>query len=488
VSIEHSRSIKFAEAVSRKRRGDLEHHLDSTTVALTVDSAMPQALLTSRVLLTTLRRGPGKLILVHDGTLPGFIAQMEELTAAIDPQRPLRIIRESEPTPAEAIRVHVGPNAPQRCIRVVPEGHGAHVASAATAAIRPRRPASPLGAVCAAALGAAEVFKHAAEVIPGRRVLQRHLRFCPVSLSPDLYAAPDLPDRMSLDISIIGLGAIGTGIALLLEALPAGGRIVAVDRQKFDRENLGTYSLGGVSHVEDAKWKVDVAAEVLRRFDVLPIHDPVDEVIRAIDRGEVPWSSTVLTALDSPEARRDAQRLWPDRLIDAATGETMLGLHDHRHGLDPCMWCVFPVDRQSPSGADAVAERLGLAPHVLADADALLTEGHLQGKTEEQKRLLQPHLGTPMCGLARATGLTRLGSDDYMPSVPFVSLQAACLSVGRLIAAYQGAQPSANLVQYDGLFGPQAATLLMMRRKRDCICTARASTIETVRQGRRRGE
>lgn len=488
MSLEHSRSTRFAEAVSRKKRGDLEQHLDSTTVVLSVDSEMPHAILTSRVLLTTLRRGPGKLILVHDGTRPGFIAEMEELTAAIDPQRPLRIIPESKPIPQEAIQVHVGPNAPQRCIRVVPEGHGAHVASAATAAIRPRRTASPLGAVYAAALGAAEVFKHTAEVIPGRRVLHRHLRFCPVSHSPDLYAAPDLPERMSLDISIIGLGAIGTGIALLLEVLPAEGRIVAVDRQRFGPENLGTYSLGGVSDIARAEWKVDMAAEVLRRFDVFPIHDPVDEVIRAIDRGEVPWSPTVLTALDSPESRRDAQRLWPDRLIDAATGETMLGLHDHRHGVDPCMWCVFPVDRQSPSGADAMAERLGLSPNDLADADALLTEGHLQGKTEEQERLLQPHVGTPMCGLARATGLTSLRSDDYMPSVPFVSLQAACLSVGRLIAGYQAVQPSANLVQYDGLFGPQAATLQMMRRKRDCICTARASAIETVRQGRRRSE
>lgn len=308
-----------------------------------------------------------------------------------------------------------------------------------------------------------------------------------MTLSPDLYAAPDLPDRMILDLSIVGLGAIGTGITLLLEALPAEGRIVAVDRQKLGRENLGTYSLGGVSDVAGAKWKADIAAEVLKGFDVLPIHEPVDELIRAIDRREVPWSPTVLTALDSPEARRDAQRLWPDRLIDAATGETMLGLHDHRHGVDPCMWCVFPVDRQSPSGADAVAERLGLSPHALADADAVLTQRHLQGKTEEQRRLLQPHVGTPMCGLARATGLTSLGSNDYMPSVPFVSLQAACLSVGRLIAEYQGTQPSANLVQYDGLFGPQAATVQMMRWKQDCICTTRASMIEMVRQSRRHG-
>jgi hypothetical protein len=486
VSLEHSRSIRFAEGVSRRKREDLEQHLDSTAVVLTVDRGIPQALLTGRVLLTTLRRSAGTLILVDDGTLSGFAAEMEELTAAIDPQRPLRIVRPSEPVPDKAIRVHVGPTAPHRCIRIVPEGHGAHVAGAITATIRLRRPASPLGGVYAAALGADEVFKHTAAVIPNRRVLHRHLRFCPVAISSDLYAALDLPAQMFLDLSIIGLGAIGTGIALLLNLLPAEGRIVAVDWQRFGPENTGTYSIGGVSDV--GKWKVDLAAEVLKNFDVLPIHEPVDELIRAIDRREVRWSPTVLTALDSPEARRDAQRLWPDRLIDAATGDTMLGLHDHRHAIDPCMWCVFPVDRQRRSGADAIAEHLGLSSRELADGNSLLTEAHLEGKTDEQTRLLQPHIGKPMCGLARATGLSSLGSDAYMPSIPFVSLQAACLSVGRLIAQHQGIHPRGNLVQYDGLIGPQAATVETIRRKPDCICASRSSAIERARQGRRRSE
>jgi hypothetical protein len=286
---------------------------------------------------------------------------------------------------------------------------------------------------------------------------------------------------MHLDLALIGIGAIGTGIALLLGLLPADGRIVALDRQHFAKENLGTYSLGVESDVDASRRKVDLAVAALRNFDVIPVHAPVDELVRAIDRGEQPWSATVLTALDSPEARRDAQRLWPDRLIGAATGDTMLGLHDHRHGVDPCMWCVFPVDREGPSGADVVAERLGLS----ADADALLSEAHLLDKTQEQQRLLLPHLGTPMCGLARATGLSNHESAGFMPSVPFVSLQAACLSIGRLVASYQGTPTSANLVQYDGLFGPQAATLELMRRRADCICSARATSIAGVRNRRR---
>ena len=94
----------------------------------------------------------------------------------------------------------------------------------------------------------------------------------------------------------------------------------------------------------------------------------------------------------------------------------------------------------------------------LANPEAVLTEVHLVGKTDEQVQLLRPHIGTLMCGLARATELSTLTADQFMPSVPFVSLQAACLSVGRMmaIASSFNAGQENNLVQYDALFGPQA--------------------------------
>jgi hypothetical protein len=485
VSVEHSRSIKLAEQVSTSKGARLQQHLEASHVVVSVDAQLPQAQLTTRVLLTTLRRGPGTLTLVADGLTPACISELEAATAAIDADHPLRIVRRGKSWPDRAIAVHVGPNSSYAVIRIVPEGHGAHVASAATAVIRPQRAPSPLGAIYAAALGAAEVFKHSARVINSRRVLQRHLTFCPVSLSRDLAVAPDLPTRLTLDMTLIGVGAIGTGIVLLLDALGADGRLVAVDRQRYARENLGTYSLGGITEVSSAPWKVDIAQRALPRFDVTPVPDSIDKLIRSVDAGETRWSPTVLTALDSAEARRDAQRLWPDRLIDAATGDTMLGLHDHRYGVDPCLWCVFPVNRGVPSGADAIAQRLGLDVLTLADADAVLTEEHLEGKSEEQLTLLRPLVGTPMCGLAQATGLTSLDADGYMPSVPFVSLQAASLSVGRLIAAFTDCGPPVNLVQYDGLFGPQAATLAQMRRRPECICSERRSTIERVRALRR---
>jgi hypothetical protein len=425
-------------------------------------------------------------VLIATDLEDSFITELQEASAAIDPKRGIRVLSESDRIPSGSVRIHVGPTLQAPAIRIVPEGYGAHVAGSSGAVIRIRRPGNEIGAVYAASLGVAEVFKHTAQVSPNRRVLHRHLRFCPMALSSDLLAAPDLPTRRAFDLTLVGIGAIGTGIALLLNALGAEGRTVLIDRQRFDLENLGTYSIGGVADVVKGPWKVDLAKRYLRRFDVVPIRAAVSDAIQSVDAGKIPWTPAVLSALDSPEARRDAQRLWPDRLVDAQTGDTMLGFCDYRHGIDPCMFCIFPPG-QGPSGAELVAERLGLSVQELADPDAVLTEVDLHGKTTEQQNLLRPHVGKPMCGLAQATGLSGLDADGFMPSVPFISLQAACLSVARLVASTNdSAEMRPNFVQYDGLFGPQAATIETMKRRPGCVCSGRASSIDVVRSSRGR--
>ncbi len=479
---EHSRALLLATQVTGGSTSQLERRLDRSMVAISVDAEMPQSELAARVLITTLRRGPGHLVLIRDRLPTRIVDALLAACAAVDPTRPLRVARRA-PDDLTA-RVHVGPSLPGQGIRVVPDGCGAHLVGARTAVIRPARAGNALGAIYAAALGAGEVFKHTARVVTRRRVVHRHLRFCPVTLSTDLSRSPALQGPMLLGLALIGIGAIGTGIVLILSELDAAGTILAVDRQRYALENRGTYALGGTAEAESAPWKVDLAQQTLPRFDVIPFPEPVDALVKAIDSGRAPWLPLVLTALDSAEARRDAQRLWPDRLIDAATGDTMLGLCDHRHGVDPCMMCAFPVRRDEPSGVERVAERLGLPVELLASAETVLTEHHLAGLTESQRSRLTPHLGKPMCGLARAVGLTELDADGFMPSIPFVSLQAACLSVGRLLATHLDVDTPGNFVQYDSLIGPQTASIETMRKWQGCGCTTRARAIETVRAGR----
>jgi hypothetical protein len=482
MTLEHSRSLLLAANATGMAQSALERRLEASTVVVSFDPSLPLAGLTARVVLTTLRRGLGGLALERDDLPDAEVERLEEAVRAIDPDRPLMVV--GRVSTERVVRLHVGPSASSGVIRVVPEGYGAHVATMSSAVIRPARGANALGAIYAGALGAAEVFKHTASVLPTRRIIHRHLRFCPVTLGPDLGCAPDLPSSITLVLSLIGVGAIGTGITLILSELPADGALLAVDRQQFDRENRGTYSLGTAADVIARPNKIELAARVLRRFDVREFPHPLSQLLAEIDAGTEPWNPLVLTALDSPEARREAQRLWPNRLIDAATGDTMAGLHDHRFGGDPCMMCLFPERYDMPSGADRIAERLGIRAEILADGERPLEEADLAGLTQEQRHRLEPELGKPICGLVRALGLTTLDAEGYMPSVPFISLQAACLSVGRLLAREIGVEANGNFVQYDGLIGPQNASVLWMERNPACYCSTHARTIATVR-GRR---
>lgn len=480
MAVEHSRGLLLAEAVTGRSASELEQALHDSRVTVSVDTEMPASQLTARVLLTTLRRSPGQLILDRGGMPAAGVDDLAAAVAAVDPERPLAIA----PRPGSVgVRLHVGADSSQ-AIRVVPEGYGAHVAGDPGAVIRPARPGNAVGAVYAAALGADEAFKHTAQVLRGRRILHRHLRFCPVTLSADLGAAPDLPPGMVLELALIGIGAIGTGIVLLLNSIGAEGRLLAVDYQRFGRENRGTYSLGGTAEVDSAPWKTDMARQSLPRFDVIPFRRPVSELPAAIDTASVPWFRLALTALDTAEARREAQRLWPDRLIDAATGDTMLGIHDHLHGTGPCLNCFFPPDQAGPSAAERLADATGLSSERAMRGEDPLTEDDLAGLTPVQRDKLQPHLGKPVCGLAQAIGLTGLDADGYQPSIPFVSLQAACLSISRLISSALGLAASGNMVQYDGLIGPQAVTIEQMKALPGCVCQSRAPAIAEARKKR----
>jgi hypothetical protein len=483
VPSDYSRSLLLAQQATGRDASELERTLSAGKVTVSIDPDMPTALLTAQVLLTTLRRGPGQLILERGSVPNPWIEEIASAVTAVDPEQPLTITRSCSDT---TVRLHIGADH-SYAIRVVPDGYGAHVVGDQAVVIAPARAANQLGAIYAAALGAAEIFKRTAQVLPARRVTHRYLRFCPVTLSSDLTAAPLLSSPLILDLTQIGIGAIGTATILLLQAMRAEGRLIAVDHQRFGPENRGTYSLGGAAEVAAAPWKADMASQALPLFDVTPFRRPVSELPAAIDTGDVPWFPLVLTALDTAAARRDAQRLWPDRLIDAGTGDTMLGIHDHEHNRGPCLICLFSESRSGPSAAERLAEVTGLSVERATRGDAPLTEEDLAQLGVEQQLRLLPYLGKPVCGLAQAVGLTSLSAGGYQPSIPFVSVQAACLAVGRLIARQLDLRPAGNLVQYDGLIGPQAIITEEMRQRPDCVCRTRAATIEEVRYRRRTG-
>ena len=211
----------------------------------------------------------------------------------------------------------------------------------------------------------------------------------------------------------------------------------------------------------------------------------VQELVPKIDAGNAPWPTLVLTGTDSAEARRETQRLWPERLIDGATGDTICGLHDVSADAEhACLQCLFAPDISGPSSAERLAKATGLPADLLRHGDELLTDEHVDALQAEHQQLLRSQVGRPVCGLAQAIGLTTLPSDGYRPSVPFVSQQAACLVVGRLVASMLRVRTPGSFVQYDALIGPHARVQEDRLPTPDCFCQQRADIVRTVRRAR----
>jgi hypothetical protein len=478
---EHSRALRLAGEASGRSEPALLAHLQGSRVQVSVEAGRADVAQTATVILDTLRRLPIGLTLCEGPFAERHGAVLVGRAEAIDPRRGLSIGGHGDP----GLRIHVGGSAAAADIVAMPERHGGHVARG-EAALGQTRPASGLGAMSTAALVCGEAFKTLAQVMPSRMSARERISWCPVTLSEDPSATPVLPET-HLELAIVGLGAIGTAVTHTLSMLALSGTAMLVDPERFSRENLGTYSLGGIGEAEQGMRKTDLAAAALPRFTTLRYPMPVQALIEQIDAGRAPWPRLVLSGLDSAVARRETQRLWPDRLIDGATGDTSCGLHDvHAGSGRACLQCLFAVRTDGPSSAERLSTATGLPAELLRHGDQPLTEAHIDALADAQRRALEAHVGKPICGLADAVGLSALAGEDYRPAVPFVAQQAACLVAGRLVATILGVPPQPGFVQYDTLVGPDCRVQEDRRPSPGCFCQQRAEIVSTVRGARAR--
>lgn len=482
MSLEHSRALLLASKVSDSDEQTLLERQEHALITVCLDENISGALLTARVLLTTLRRLPGRLALDRTGLNDSTVNDIVQAVTAIDSTRSISVIDgpDRAATVQLAVELHGRPNV----IRVVPDGYGAQLAGDPSATITIGQPANALGSIFAAALAAAEAFKVIVVDKESRRTLHKHLTFCPVTLSDDTTVAPPLGDY-DFDAAIVGNGAVGTAIALILSEMRLGGHITLCDPENYDRENRGTYSLGGEREAKEKPPKVDLVSALLETagYETTPVDKDSTELIARIDSGAVRMPKIVLTGLDNIQARRETQLLFPDHLIDAGTSDTSIGLH-YAIPTGPCLRCFFPESTAGPDPIRLLSNETGLPANVLRQGDKALTSEHLEGLTPVQKERLKDLVGTPICGLADAVRLTDASSDGYLPSVPFVSQMAACLAVGRLVAVILGLDLSINFFQFDALQSP-VQDGDSRKPVADCYCQQRATLVQKLRAKRR---
>jgi hypothetical protein len=346
-----------------------------------------------------------------------------------------------------------------------------------------------VGAMAAAALGVADVFKRLISLRPTRGELLDGVSFSLWSYSVDSDdAGPDLPENLPVDLMLVGCGAIGNGTAHLLSRLPMSGRATVVDRQDYGLENWGTCVCIGPNDV--GREKARVIGELLRdRLEIKWRKMDIAEIGNELGKS-IAFPKVVLNGLDEIDPRHAVQLLWPTIAIDGAiSSDFSCQVSCHPWGDDiACLICLFrhPVRR-----AEIIASRAtGLSEEVVASPDTVITEEHVNAAPDDKKSWLMERVGRTVCSITPEAVANLLSSQKqrsgFAPSVPFVACFSSCMIVCELVRyATERRTLPAPRYQLNLLWGPQRGTDYPEARRRNCICVERAKNINLIRAARR---
>jgi molybdopterin/thiamine biosynthesis adenylyltransferase len=348
---------------------------------------------------------------------------------------------------------------------------------------------NPIGALAAACLGVTEVFKRLICLKESRGRLVDGLAFSLFTYRcGETEPGPLIPSSLLLDLLLIGVGAIGNGVVLLLSQLPVSGRIFIVDKQLFGKENLGTCILIGPDDLELPKAKL--AERILStRLQAVGFHETL-EAFESRLGVEVPFPKMIVTALDDIDPRHRAQGFWPDIIIDGAIAAFPCQVFSHRFGEDSaCMACLFRHPT-GPSATQVASRATGLLPSRIADAESVVTDADVEAAPIEHQGFLHERLGKTVCSVVREGIVKDISaveqSAGFSPSVPFVACFSACMMVAELVKEVAGwGSELQTRYQLDLLRGPMSGLMLPQERRSDCGCVTRARNIELWRQSRR---
>jgi hypothetical protein len=355
-----------------------------------------------------------------------------------------------------------------------------------------------LGALMAASLGVTEVFKRIYCVPHDVAPLLDKTEFSLFDLttSPS-WIGPPIPNEICLpDTLLVGAGAIGNGIALLMSQMPFRGRVHVIDKQDFADENLGTCILLSLSN-----WlkqpKATKLASWLRENSQLNVTGE-KALIESAKSGETISKLTidlVLNGLDDSGARREAQKMWPAILIDGGINEIGAAVVQHRLNAEDlaCMLCWFEPPKVDEKVQQSSLTGLDMAS--LSNLDRPLTEDDIEMAAEDKRDWLRKNAreGKTVCSIITEAALSaKLGVDvdeGFRPSVPFVATAASALVVSEAVKALLfPEEPVVSKFQIDSLFlGPKESSMkLRMSPLSHCQCVVHRELINQIRTKRRK--
>ena len=225
----------------------------------------------------------------------------------------------------------------------------ARVSSGVTDLATECRQSNPVGAVLAASLGAADLYKRLIRLKPERGELTEDLTFSALTYKGGGQdPGPCLPGQLKLEGLLVGAGAIGNGILYLVGALPFVGWLWVVDKDIYKRENLGTCLLIGPGDIGTPK-AFYAERYITAGLRVEGFSEELAVFKNKLGRSK-PYPRVVMGAVDCIDARHEIQDLWPDAIIDGAIGDFAAQVSRHPWGEDlACLRCLF----REPAGTRA---------------------------------------------------------------------------------------------------------------------------------------
>jgi molybdopterin/thiamine biosynthesis adenylyltransferase len=357
---------------------------------------------------------------------------------------------------------------------------------------------NPVSCMLAASFGVTEVFKRVYGVPADIAAPMEDVAFSLFELENEFHDyGPQLPSSISLpDTLVLGAGAIGNGLVLLLSQLPLRGRVLLMDKQNFGVENYATCSLLDLS-----EWigqpKAKMLADWLGSKSSLEVQGERSTIEDALSENLFKRPvDLVINGLDDVGARRAVQKLWPSLLVDGAinsAGAAVVTYSIARRKF-ACLRCTFP----EPNG-DAAAmqtEATGLHSSSLeGDQNRLITDDDIAKADELAREWLreQQRAGQTVCStISSGISADRLGlklAKNFRPSVPFVATASAALVIAQVLRTllWPG-QKFVHEFQFSNLFvGTSTGVRVGRLASPACECTKNSKVIDAIMARRREG-
>lgn len=337
--------------------------------------------------------------------------------------------------------------------------------------------ALPIGPLCAAARGAAQVFQIALDgLLPHGALRIECCYWSALDFRSDSapLVEPELPLPTSIEAVFAGLGSVGGSAVYLLRHMPElDGFLALIDPQALEEHNYVRALLASYALAQARAQKASVAADALAHHQSLHLEPRLQRFEEFVAEQDPDHAMPlVVCSVDSIASRRAIQDCMPLEIINAACSATDILCSSHRTDDGPCLYCMYieqvldkeavlvrRISRATGFAVREVAERL-LKNIALSTADTRTIAVYRGLDTNFYDR----HAGLPLLDFYRSvltygeTLATTAGGAQVAVASPFVTALAGFILASEALKACEPILQPYRLGQAGSLRTPEGAT------------------------------